>query len=381
MSFLIKQKKEINKCNQYNNFFIFFFFRSGSGKTTLSKEFVIKNLEKHKKLELVLVNSDPRDFKNIKSKCVGLQNIDKVNGNKIIIVEDIISVSKKEEQTLRLCLNKYAHHKLQKYFFISHSIFKTSMYGMLPFFNYIVLVKSETNLRALKDLLKYFRLEENQVAQIVDNFVKICRQYPSKSTDQFFYFSTHLQQLYFCDSWQNSDNLIATMSMLDLNNKQKTLLDKKSKSKRKVEKNDQKLKLTKTETSDSTIRQFEFNQSQQQIFDRFDRLTSFYEKKEQAKTIFSFILPCLDEKRIRLSDLTIVFNIREKKEKYPKKRVTPTAATTAAPNIVKRLSLLDYIADLLDENKPVPPDHKVLHQYLKTKCIIPSIFIVNKELK
>lgn len=313
----------------------------------MSKDFVTENLRNKRNLQLVLVNSDPADFKKIPSSTSSLDSLSKLAKHKVIVVEDIISVSRKEEQLLRLCLNKYAHHKLQKYFFVSHSIFKTSMFGMVPFFNYIIIIKSETNLKNFKDILKYFRTEEKEFNQLVSNFLKICKQFPDKDLNQFFFYSTNLQKMFFCQHWRTNPVKALNLDNLSPAN-HPTSADVSKRAKKNTER-----------AREHQLTQHD--QKHQQISERFEQLTSFYPKKDQAKIIFSFILPCLEEKLIRLSDLTFKFESAKSK------------------NI--RISLLDYVTNLLEEDSPIPIEHKVLHHYLKSKCVIPNIFVRNKHFK
>lgn len=349
-------------------------FSSGSGKTTLSKEFVIQNLKQSKKnLQLVLVNSDLADFKHFPATTSSVENLGKIPKQRIIVVEDIIAVSKKDEQILRLCLNKYAHHKLQKYFFISHSVFKTSIYGMLAFFNYIVIIKNETNLRNLKDILKYFRTEEKEFEQLVENFLSLCRQFPEKNVNQFFFYSTHLQKMFFCKHWHSTDPQVLHLSTLKTVNstnqadqwRQQGGKNHGSGSEKKRKKNlTQQQHQQQLQQHQQALASHQLNldnSKKDQILEQFEYFTSFYEKKNQAKIIFGIILTCLDEQNVRLNDLTYQLK-NQKKNKII-------------------ISLVDYVTDLLEEKKHIKLKHRVLHHYIQSKCVIPDIFIINKNFK
>lgn len=311
---------------------------------------------------MVLVNSDPSDFKKIPCKTVELSAIDSVKKKSIIIVEDIISVSRKEEQQLRLCLNKFAHHKLQKYFFISHSVFKTTMFGMLPFFNYIIIIKSETNLKILKDILNYFRIDKSEFECLINNFNKICRQFPTQSTSQFFFFSTHLQKIFFCQNLDDSHGKAhVLLNQCTTTTMARKLLSTASPTKQLTLKNRLNAKTSKNEKDGISSANNNQELHRQHLKDRFEHLTSFFEKKDQALILFDLILPCLNETTIRSSDLTVCFHTNNK--------------------TIKRISLLNYITSLLDKSKKVSIDLKVLHHYLNSKCIIPLIFIENKNFR
>lgn len=244
------------------------------------------------------------------------------------------------------------------------------MYGMLPFFNYIIFIKSEPNSKNVKDVLKYFRTEDSELQQLMLNFTKICKKYPQKSTNQFFFYSTQLQKIFFCQNLDDSLFLhLDSLTPVNINtvngyytkdtaNSSNNSTNQNTRiSMMRAQNKNKKQKTSLTLGGGPSIEETR----NQDILERFEHLTSFYEKKDQAKIVFGFILPCLKNSKIRLNDLTVEFSTSSKNP--------------------KRISLVDYIAALLSDNQAVKLDHQVLHHYLQTKCVIPNIFVINPNFK
>jgi len=88
----------------------------------------------------------------------------------IVIVEDIINMTKEEEVVLRFFLNEHAHHKTLKMFCVGHTLYKTSLYGMLSLFNYVLFTATPSNLPLLKQTLAYFKIDKEESEEYVEIF-------------------------------------------------------------------------------------------------------------------------------------------------------------------------------------------------------------------
>jgi len=65
---------------------------------------------------------------------MSLQQLLDIKTSVNVIIEDIIKVKAADNDLLRTILCQNAHHYYQKTFFISHSIFRTTLYNAQPFF-------------------------------------------------------------------------------------------------------------------------------------------------------------------------------------------------------------------------------------------------------
>jgi hypothetical protein len=86
------------------------------------------------------------------------EKINSIKDNSIVIVEDIITLTTKEEVQLRQLLNWQAHHKQLKVFCVSHNIFKTKLFNTISYFQYVVFTSALSNLAVMKNCLRYFQV-------------------------------------------------------------------------------------------------------------------------------------------------------------------------------------------------------------------------------
>ena len=80
-----------------------------------------------------------------------------------VIVEDIIHISIKDEEKLRYAINYQAHHKTQKIICASHAIFKTKIFSLLGYFNFIIFTSAIANIPTLRNILNYFKVEKSEI--------------------------------------------------------------------------------------------------------------------------------------------------------------------------------------------------------------------------
>ena len=299
----------------------------------------MRNLLTHsfprKNTKIYLLNVGPEElaeFKKIRKnteRLTGYPGLSKAAKNSGIIVEDIINMSKKDEQQLRRNLNYDAHHKSQKLFCVSHSIYKTSVWSLLSFFHSIIFTSAPSNVPVLRITLNYFKIDKEQVSLWIEKFKKISAGGRNKN----LYFFFDCSQLTF---WASTD-----------------LTDPRQ------------LKLVGSLNLDSVsdLREADSDSEpglRKELQEKFDKFLDGHPFRSQASAAFSIIVNCLELSLIREHDLTVCFKSR-------------------TGGRLTRLSLVDYIAALLDAEAEVTKSHVVLHKYLKQFCFLPKVFVKNEK--
>ena len=274
------------------------------------------------------------DYKKIlgsgKINSIAFEQLKGTKSNSLVIVEDIIHLSTSDAKNLRTSLNYDAHHKNQKNFCVTHSMYKTSIWSMLSFFHFIIFSSASSNIPVIRICLKiYFKVEKS----IIENWIYQFKILGKEQKDAYFYFDCSSMKFYF------SKNLLdpSCARILSDNSKVSTSLNSKS------EENE------KEELLELRKRTLEI---------KFEKFCEGHPFKLQATAVFSILINCLNLELIRNHDLTIKFKTKK--------------------NTEKRISLVDYISALLDStNKKTHQDLLVLHKYVTNFCNIPSIFILN----
>lgn len=313
--------------------------RSGSGKTT----FVKKVLARLKPAKLFIVNGDAYDYKGSGRKTWGgftPNDYPKHESNSVFVIEDIIHVRGSAEVNLRESLNYYARHKNQKYFFVSHSIHKTSLYSTLNFFHFIVFPLHPTSKFIIKQILDSFRLEKKDVEEMLSKVRMILLNYkggqPGTETSCFF-FNVQTANLIF------ATNIFKAETFINLENSSALGLTSQTSSK-----------------PDLLSNQQQQQQQRQALCDRFEELTNQWQNRAEAKSVFSIVAYCVNPQLIRYNDLAFCFESRSKSQIF--------------------VSLVDYVSVLLSKNAVPSVELKVLHTFISSKCKLPVHFIVNKSL-
>lgn len=265
---------------------------------------------------------------------ITFERLRKTKLNSLVLVEDIIHLSTSEEKNLRLSLNYDAHHKRQKIFCVTHSIYKTSVWSLLPFFHYIIFTSSASNLPVIRACLKIFFKVENS---IILNWLHQFKELGKEQKDAYFYFDCGTVKFYF------SKNLFDSAASRLLSDTTNVSSAAPSSQRTGEPDNEENLELKK-----------------KLLESKFEKFCETHPSKSQATAIFSILINCIDLNLIREHDLTIAFQ--------SKKRTTANM----------RISLVDYISLLLDSEQKKPnTDFLVLHNYLSKFCTIPSMFILN----
>jgi hypothetical protein len=234
-------------------------------------------------------------------------------------------MSKNDEKLLRTALNYDAHHKRQKIFCVSHSIYKNSMWSLLSFFHYIIFTSAPSNVPVIRFTFNYFKIEKPQFEDWLKEYLKVGK---GGKKGVYFYF----------DCVKMTFNVSLNTRFTD-----KKILGT--------------LGETKSESTTSLVGSEEHRKKLQL---KFETLIDSFEWQAQAKAIFSIIVNCLNSNLIREHDLSFAFKSSKNK------------------HLSIRFSLVDYITSLLTNGASVTKPLLAFHNYVKTFCHIPVIFCRNQ---
>lgn len=300
---------------------------SGSGKSYALKQIVQQLVAQAPSTTIYTVNvRDEEYLSNVTKRIVPatFATLNSVKNDSIVLVEDIINLTNKEEARLRELLNWDAHHKSLKVFCVAHNIFKTKLFNTLSYFQFVVFTSSFGNLKLLKNCLSYFQLEQNVSQKWLDKF----RTYNNAKGIYFYY----------CAAGRNffaTDNLNSSVRRILLGNADEIKHPAGSKD----------------EVNDI-----------EKLQNRFELFLKGREQAQSAAALFSIVINCVSLKNVRLHDLTLAFALKN--------------------GGIKRVSLVDYINQLLMNPPPgqtPPTDLLALHKYITKHCTIPEIFVRNQE--
>jgi len=346
--------------------FIFKHFRSGTGKTHLAKIFVDDLVSSRFNSEVAIVNAPisdyltPRDQHRVVLNVPldSLESLASLNRDTTIILEDLISLTAKQARFLRTCLNFYSHHKKQKYFCVAHSIFKTSLYSMLPFFHFIIFPSHLANIVTIRNVLQYFKFSPAIVHSILAESKRLIQEESGSDSGSrnsrrrfhksFLFLNCKKLIFYFCfDVDRMKSSMIKLGSITGMPNEQG---------------DDE----TDTSTSSSTDSDSDIggggNESKHTLTTRFTQLLSNFEQKEIATNIFSIIVHVIPLKFVRKNDLTFSFSSKRG---------------------LVRVSLVDYVTALLERDRKKYDSSNyeqltALHNFVNEKATIPRALIKNE---
>ena len=325
--------KHLKKTKDHSFFSPLLSVRAGTGKSTLIKEIVEKTCSgKGKKCnyKLYLINVDGKDTADYKKKFPDListnfENLEKVAKKSCIVVEDIIHITKKDEQKLRTAINYQAHHKTQKIICASHAIYKTQIFSLLGFFNFIIFTSSIANVPTLRNVFNYFKVEKSEI----ENWINLYKETGSGKLGIYFYFDC--EKMAFGYSKKTLFKFKKILGIVGGGAESKSI--------------------SAPHTSAASL-------ELQTIFNKFvDNLP----QKNEAISVFSIISNCIDPKYIRSQDLTITFMSKTGEKKH--------------------ISLVDYIVTLLSPEIIVRPPLIAIHRFVGKFCNIPVFFMKNKHFE
>jgi hypothetical protein len=282
---------------------------------------------------LYLLNVDRNDSLSYKKtfsrvKTIDFEELPKTEKKSCIVVEDIIHITKKEEIKLRNAINYQAHHKIQKIICASHAIYKNQIYSLLAFFNFVIFTSAISNVPTIRNVFNYFKVESDQVQRWLEDYKKIGM---GRHGIYFFFdcekmtFNVSLQMLF------KNVRLIGTLGT--------DVLEQNPNSREILAQNERKL-----------------------LQLRFEKFVANFTYKNEAGSIFSIIVNCINPAFIRSHDLTIIF-FADKTKRFK-----------------KYISAVDYVNFLLSEKELPTPSLIALHRFVQSFCFIPKIFIRNTVL-
>ena len=295
---------------------------TGSGKTFGLKSILGKLLapEGKQKVKLYTINVKDSeyvdDFKDNHFR-IQLDKKDQIKPGSVVVVEDIIDLKTKDEIALRLLLNYDTHHKKLKVFCVSHNIFKTKLYNTISYFNFLMFTSSLGNLYVLRKCIAYYQIEPELVDIWVDKF----KMFQGKQ-GIYFFFDASQRQFY------------ATNNLLDSQSNKPILAQSK-------EGDAEKKRLA--------------------LQARFELFFKGRKNYSQAVAVFSIMNQCLKPEQFKLIDLTVKFKSKN-------------------DGAIKSVSVIDYIDCLLDSEAQPTQAQEVLHNFVRSHCIIPKIFMLNLRL-
>jgi hypothetical protein len=251
-------------------------------------------------------------------KSSSFNELGSVEKKSCIIVEDIIHITKKEEQQLRIAINYQAHHKTQKIICASHAIYKTQIFSLLGFFNFIIFTSAIANIPTLRNVLNYFKVEKDEIDRWLNFYTDMGR---GKKGVYFFF-----------DCEKMTFNISKKMFF--------------------------KLKKSLSETGQQ-IQQGGSENKSKILQNTFLKFVENLPEKNEAIAIFNIISNCVPHSVIREQDLTIAFKFKK--------------------NSKRLISIVDYVISLISPNIIVRPPLIAMHRFIKNYCKIPQVFIRNKH--
>ena len=261
-----------------------------------------------------------------------------VKGPSYVIIEDIICVSQKEEESIRMLLNYRAHHDKLRVICIGHMLYRTHLLTLVPLFNYLVFTLVNASRNLLKAAATFgFHLDKEEAAEWLTTFSHQCAKASEIGTYMFIdcsnvalHHSANVEGL----PKQASRNVIQQPQI------QSPRLQKSTK---------------------RTNREL-LSPSSSTIEAKFANCFAGQANSGIANAFFSIICSVLQKQSsFRIDDLSLGFT------------------SARLPSKLKRISVVDYTCALLNERPATSPstDHLVLHRFLCERCKIPSLFIRN----
>jgi len=224
-------------------------------------------------------------------------------------------------------------------------LYKTKMLTLLPLFNFVLFTLSPSSRGLLKvACTQGFHLDSQTTESWLNQFSAKCAK--NKQPGSFAYIDSAKVQFHF----ESSSSSSSSSSQIKVASPNSTDDDDDDDDDYGSPKSSKKIKLSLSDTS--TLEK------------RFAECFAGHERASTARAIFSVISKVLTSPRctaFRPFDLSFAFAQRRSAAK------------------LKRVSIVDYVDCLLDPAPTARADasHKALHRYLKSRCKLPKMFILN----
>ena len=376
--------KNKKSCKSYLVFFSFV-FRSSTGKTTLIKR-ALSKLEPETKAVLLQVRPDELSgYAKVHSNIKLLQGdtlkegLESVEPGSYVIIEDIIHLSKKDEQSLRSVLNYGAHHNKLRVLCVAHLLYRTSLLTLVPLFNYLIFTMSNSSRGLIKTAATYgFNLDSEKASKWVEAFSRLCLKHGEQVEGKCIFISCNSVKMFFklesTDDQSRATELANDDADDDVDDNDDDDEIKKGGEGEKDKERDEKIErekkikrqrrdLQKTGREREKVGGAYSCSGGGNMEQRFaDCFSGEKEKSPLARAFVSIVAKVLrEESTFREQDLSLGFRQARK------------------PGKLKRISVVDYVSALLDSRPGLPPtrDQFVLHRYLCERCKIPKLFVKN----
>jgi len=304
------------------------------------------------------------------------EGLEAVEPGSYVIIEDIIHLTKKDEQALRALLNYGAHHNKLRVLCVAHLLYRTSLLTLVPLFNYLAFTMSNSSRGLIKTAATYgFNLEPEKSCRWVQSFSNVCSNNQDRVDGKYIFISCNDVRMFFKSEEEGKLVELAKTSKKQIveNAGDDTGDDEaaddddddngeaKCKKSRPGKYGDQSLKSTgRTSGKGGGAGWREPPRTMEQRF--ADCFSGEREKAPIARAFVSIVSKVLrQEPSFREQDLSLGFKQSRK------------------PGKLKRISVVDYVSSLLDSRPYLPPsrDQLVLHRYLCVQCKIPKLFVKN----
>ena len=375
--------------------------RSATGKSTLLERMLAHGLICPKQnpskkntqlLFLINVKSDEREkYLQIHPQITSLSKLSDITNvpeNATLFVEDIIHLTKAEEIALRYYLNDHVHHRKLKIFCVGHTLFKTSLFGVVSLFNYVIFTSCPSNVPLLKQTLTYFRLEPETIAEYLEKFETSTQNKP----DHYFFLNCAKLQLgamfipdykKFVASQKGQKRIKTLVDFYRARVKDGGGGGDPGQQQQQAFSNFSLKNHDNRDTENFTELGCENKKAEKQVLERAKLIFDDHPHKSKALSLLSIITCAIPPSCLKIADLTIRFQRQN---------------TSAS----KYISLIDYIECLLQSpnsflSKEALPgarsaaavvdvtnqtkDFTVLHHFISSFCHLPRSLILNKAFK
>jgi len=273
------------------------------------------------------------------------EGLAQVKKGSYVIIEDIICVSRAEEEAIRMVLNYRAHHDRLRVICIGHMLYRTHLLTLVPLFNYLVFTLVNASRGLLKTAATFgFHLDREETVQWLEEFTSRCGA--AQARQGFMFVECSTIALYYHsldDEISKKRGGVTTMPARGGKQRPKTKSEK-------IEKLNNPTESSSVSTSTAAIEQ------------KFESCFHGQPHASLASALFGILARVLKEQGgFREFDLSLAFEQSRK------------------PGKIRRVSIVDYVCALLSERASAPPitDHLVVHRFLSERCKIPAIFIRN----
>jgi hypothetical protein len=248
-----------------------------------------------------------------------------------LVVEDIVACTNQQFKILSEILNYRVHHcKINPFINVCHSLLRQGLFGLLPFYTKIIITNSQANIASYKKLLNYFGFTEQEQAFHMKNF-QSCKE-------KFAHWEFDVDE--------------RTIQKKKYPYVPETYVGKSDGKKRKKMSDDDDSGLSKRDSL---------------TLARADRFFSVLPNAKEGKALFEILYAQLPKQCINPKTLDI------------------TLAKNSADGPMVRISLIQYVATLVDDEERVPASRDIMkfHRYVQTvrRIVLPAHFVLNKSLR